>query len=105
MVLDTLEIVKSSLFLKVFLVDKEAGQTAREFFRDRHIKLTIILNDVTQNGRKEGICLWLPLDMSVGQAGFKDGQFVFSEPYFLKLRVQNGFAVSGNPNKFVIERK
>ena len=106
LVLDTLELVKSHLFMAAVLVDKKTGRMTGRILENRHIKLAVILNDVMLNDKMENIRLsFLPLDIGAGQAGYKDGCFVFSEMYFLNLEVHNGIAVSGDPNKFVIEKE
>lgn len=71
----------------------------------RFIILKVIINDIRENDKKETIFLDLPSGLGVGQAGFKDGQFVYSESYFLKLKVADGRAKSGDAAKFVIERE
>ena len=105
LVSNTLDLVKSSLFMAATLVDKNTGRMSGKMLENRHIKLSIIVSDVTKNDKNENIRLFLPSEIGVGQAGYKDGQFVFSETYFLKLQVNDGLAVSGDPNKFVIERE
>jgi hypothetical protein len=71
-----------------------------------HIRLGVIINDVVENDKKERIGLLLPADVGVGQAGYyKDGQFLYSENYFLKLKVIEGRAKSGDGTKFLIERE
>jgi hypothetical protein len=105
LVSNTLELVKSSLFMAATLVDKKTGLMSGKMLENRHIKISIIINDVTKSDRNENIRLFLPSDIGVGQAGYKDGQFVFSETYFLNLKVHNGLAASGDPNKFIIEHE
>jgi hypothetical protein len=105
LVFNTLDLVKSSLFMSATLVDKKTGRMSGKMLESRHIKLSVVINDITKNDKNENIRLFLPSDIGVGQAGFKDGQYVFSETYFLKLQVKNGLAVSGDPNKFIIENE
>ena len=105
LVLNTLDLVKSSLFMTATLVDKKTGRMSGKMLENRHIKLSIIINDVMKNDKNESIRLVLPSDTGIGQAGYKDGQYVFSETYFLKLQIKNGLAVSGDPNKFIIEHE
>ena len=103
LVLDVLELVKTNLFMAAMLVDKKTGRLAGRALENRHIKLTVINNDVLENENKENIRLFLPSNLGVGQAGYQDGQFVFNEPYYLNLRIRNGVAIPGDPTKFVIE--
>jgi hypothetical protein len=105
LVLDVLELVKANLFMAAVLVDKKTDRTTGRALENRHIKLTVIINAVSENEKKENIRLFLPSDMGVGQAGYRDGQLVFSEPYYLNLRIRNGVAVPGDPTTFVIERE
>lgn len=107
LVSNTLELVKSNLFMApILLVDKKTGRGAGKMLENRHIKLSMIINYVTRNDNNESIRLFLlPSEIGVGQAGYKDGQFVFSETYFLKLQVHDGLAASGDPNKFIVEHE
>jgi hypothetical protein len=102
---DTLDLVKSHLFLEGFLVDKKSGRRTKDKLERKHILLSVVINSVTENDKSQSIRLFLPSDLGVGQAGYKDGQFVFSEPYYLNLKVHNGFAVSGDPNRFIVEHE
>jgi len=105
LVLNVLELVKANLFMAAVLVDKKAGRMSGRALETRHIRLTFINNVVSENENKENIRLFLPSEMGVGQAGYKDGLFVFSEPYYLNLRIRNGVAIPGDPTKFVIENE
>ncbi len=105
LVLNTLELIKSYLYTAVTLVDKNTGHISGKVIENHHIKLEVIINDLRLNDKKEDIRLILPSEIGFGQAGYKDGQFIFSEAYFLNLKVHDGVAVSGNPNKYVIERE
>ncbi len=105
LVLDVLDLVKTNLFMAAVLVDKKTGRMTGRALENRHIRLTAIINAVSENEKKENIRLFLPSEMGVGQAGYKDGQFVFSEPYYLNLRIRNGVAIPGDPTKFVIENE
>ena len=106
LVLNTLELIKSYLYIAATLVDKNTGRFSGKVIENHHIKLEVIINDLRLNDKKEDIrFLILPSEIGFGQAGYKDGQFIFSEAYFLNLKVHNGVAVSGNPNKYVIERE
>jgi len=105
LVFNMLNLVKSHLFMSATLVDKKTGDMSGKMLESRHIKLSIVINDITKNDKNENIRLFLPSEMGVGQAGYKDGQFVFSEPYYLNLRNRNGVAISGDPTKFVIENE
>lgn len=105
LVVDVLELVKANLFMAANLVDKKTGRMTGRALENRHIRLSVIISDVSENEKKENIRLFLPSDMGVGQAGYRDGQLVFSEPYYLNLRIRNGVAVLGDSTRFVIERE
>lgn len=92
------------LLVSIFTVDQNTG-TVMSGIKNRHIRLSVRLSDIMENDKKERIRLDLPADTGIGQAGYKDGQFVYSESYFLKLKVVKGRAKSGNATKFVIERE
>ncbi len=106
LVLNTLKHLKSSLVLNLTVVNKKTGiplPGKKRYLETRHIELSFIINDLIENDRNEDIRLDLPLLYGpVGQAGYTDEQFVFSEPYYLNLKVDNGVAVSGDPKKFII---
>lgn len=105
LVLNTLELIKSYLLAAVTLVDKNTGHISGKVIENHHIKLRVIIKDLRLNDKKENIRLILPSEIGHGQAGYKDGQFIFSEAYFLNLKVFDGVAASGNPNKYVIEHE
>jgi hypothetical protein len=104
LVIDLLENLETQLFLYVTIDDKKSGRPLRSLNK-RHIILNVIINDIKENDKKENIFRDLPAGFGVGQAGYKDGQFVYSETYFLKLQVVEGRAKSGDGTKFVIERE
>jgi hypothetical protein len=72
-----------------------------------HIILRVKLRGLVKNDKNEDIFLLLPFGSALagGQAGYKDGQFVYSESYFLKLTISEGRAKSGDGTKFVIEKE
>jgi hypothetical protein len=107
LVSNTLELVKLKLYgVPIILVDKKTGRPSGKMLENRHIKLSMIISDVTKNDNNENIRLFLlPFEIGVGQAGYKDGQFVFSETYFLKLQVHDGLAASGDLKKFIVEHE
>jgi len=104
LVLNTLELVKSHLLL-LQIVDKNTGRLTGRPLENRHIELSVIISDIHDNDKNESIRLLLPSESGVGQAGYENGRFVFSETYFLNLKVHDGVAVSGDPNKFIIEHE
>lgn len=115
LVSDTVNLLKSRLQLGPRYVrgtrQLQKKQPPRPFeLTDEELKLTIILRDLFLNDRNEEIHAILSSDDSAlgdyGQASFFRGTFVYSEPYYLKLVVkEDGLAVSGDPTKFVIEKK
>lgn len=106
LVLNTLDLVKQNLsFPAISLVDKKTGRLTGEMIGNHHIALEVLFNHVTRDDKGGNIRMFLPNEMGVGSAGYKDRQFVFSEAYFLDLKVHDGLAVSGDPSKFVFERE
>ena len=63
------------------------------------------ISNLMVDQKDQPIRLNLPLVYDVGQAGYRNGQFVYSEDYYLKLQVIEGKAKSGDATKFVIERE
>ncbi len=105
LVSNTLELVKGYLYGAASLVDKKTGRHMGKILENRHIELCVTMLQVLNNDKNENIRLLLPSEIGFGQAGYRNGQFVFSETYFLMLQVHDGRAVSGDPNKFIIERE
>jgi hypothetical protein len=108
LVFNTLELLKAHLFFALLgRVDKGTvgGLAKDQKVEDRDIKLSVIIVDVIENDKNENIRLSLPAEHGIGLAGFNNGEFVYSEPYFLKLIVRNGRAVAGDRTRFVIEQK
>lgn len=111
LVLNTLGLVRAALLLKVNIVDKKTGVETGATIDNHHIQLAMIISNIFEDDTgayiqvPAGPSPWLPLDIGIGSAGYVDGQFVFSEPFFLDLKVQEGLAESGGPDKFIIERE
>jgi len=93
----------SDYLLFTRIVDKDTGEIKGLLLENRHIMLSIIINEVMENEKKESIRLLLPQSIGAGQAGYKEGKYIYSEPYFLNLKVRAGHAVPGDSTKFVIE--
>lgn len=53
LVLNTLDLVNLSLFSAATLVDKNTGHMSGKMLENRHINLSIIINDVTKNTNRE----------------------------------------------------
>ena len=104
LVRNVLERIRIQLLFSTSIVDQNTGMP-KKGIKNRHIRLSVKLADIRENDKKERIRLDLPTDTGIGQAGYKDGQFVYSESYFLKLKVLKGRAKSGDSTKFVIERE
>lgn len=93
------------LLFDLKIVDKETGSFST-FLKKQHIRLHMIVGGVMFDEKGKSIRLSLPhIRFSVGQAGYEDGEFIFSHDYYLHLRIKNGLAVSGDPQKFVIEKE
>lgn len=79
--------------------------------KSHHVFLCLKINDLRYDDKNESISGVLPGKLSLGPyylsglAAYSDGEFVFSESYYLNLKVNGGIAVSGDPKKFVIERE
>lgn len=101
LVVDLLGNLWTQLFTSVTIDNKKFGRSLDK----RHIILNVIITNVKETDKKESISLDLPAGFGVGQAGYKNGQFVYSESYFLKLNVSDGRAKSGDGTKFVIEKE
>jgi hypothetical protein len=105
LVFDTLKLLHSSIAGRgISLVDKKSGEFNGKMFEKHHISLTMIIGPIAVDEKGQNIRFILPtITTGLCQAGYNNRQFVFSESYFLSLRVNNSRAVSGDPNKFIIE--
>jgi hypothetical protein len=103
LVKNTLKNLRGHLLTAGTIVDKDSGLENGKLLENRHIKLSVTIEGVTENSDNESIRMALPYDVGIGQAGFADGYFVYSRPYYLDLRVINNKAVPGNKNSFDIE--
>lgn len=97
-----IEAAKASLFWKTILLDKK---TLKETTLTKsHLTLALMLNDLETDDKGQFIREFLlPNGIGVGQAGYKDGQFVYSRDYYLTLRIVQGKAVVGDGKQFIIE--
>jgi len=105
LVLDTLKVLHS-LLKSESLVDKKSGMYTAEYLKTNHIILTMKINGLPYLDEKgKSITMVLPtIDIGLGQAGYSDRKYVYSETYFLNLKLNDkGQIVSGDPNKFIIE--
>jgi small nuclear ribonucleoprotein (snRNP)-like protein len=100
-----IERIKSYFFREVTIVVKKTGLLTGRSLKNRDIILNIIINEVTENDKNESIRLLLPFEIGVGQAGYKDGRYVYSEDYFLRLTVTKGRAKAGDESKFILEKE
>jgi len=92
------------LMVDVRLVDKITGNRAGGLEQE-HIKLSLIISNLMLDQKDQPIRFLLPLVQDIGQAGYNNGQFVYSEDYYLKLQVIGDKAKSGDITKFVIEKE
>jgi hypothetical protein len=106
LVRQTVEFAHLHLLPRVgLLVDKKTGRSSDSLSR-RHLKVRLLLNEILVNNRGENIrTFFLPNDLGAGQAGYLDGQFIFSRDYYLNLRVVGGKAVAGDARQFVVEKE
>jgi len=71
----------------------------------RHIDLSVIISSVVYDTKRQ-MTRSLPSGLGAGHAGYKDGQFVYSNPYYLELEVTpEGKAKPGDPEQFTIEKE
>ena len=104
LVSDVLKTLVGLLF-DVKVVDKR-DRTSWIFLQTNHIKLNVIIGGIMVTTRGEPIRGLSPIGyLMTGQAGYSKGQFVYSQDYYLNLRVLEGKAVAGDATKFVIEKE
>jgi len=90
-------------FNSTVIVNKRTGRPFDRSFDKHDLVLTVLINDVVENEAGDSIRFFLPLDLGVGQAGYVNGQFVYSESYYLNIQVIDGRARTGDPSKFAIK--
>lgn len=99
-----LDVIRTDLEIhSISIVDEHGMPTKR--IENRHIKLSLMINDIRKNDKGQEINISLPLSIGSGVAGYKKGQFVFSKDYYLNLLVHKGVAKSGDSKMFVIEKE
>jgi hypothetical protein len=84
----------------ILVVDKQTGKGPR-VLEKAHIKLSLRLIEPHLLAMRAE----LPFGYAWGQAGYSDGQFFYSEDYYLGLRIVNGKPAEGDPSKFVVEKE
>ena len=87
------------------LVDKKTGLYSKNKIQKNNLVLMVRVSDITRDDKNNEVPVFLPSDIGYGQAGYKDGQYVYSEDYFLKLKIKNGIAASGDANRYIIENE
>lgn len=102
---DTLDVIVARLGAQVRLAESPSSQAAKAAFIRRHVNLTVAFSQIRENARGESIVLAIPQDIGDGQAGYANGTFVFSDPYYVHLQAAGEYAVVGDPTKFEIERE
>jgi len=102
LVSNTLNHLASFLYAEI-LVNKDTGLYSKDKIKNSNIVLSVRISGITRDDKNNIVPAFPPLDIGYGQAGYKDGKFIYSEDYFLKLKVKNGVAVSGNLDKYIIE--
>ena len=103
LVKNTLRNLRGHLQSAGTIIDKNTGQETSELLENKHIKLSVTIEGVTENTMGEPVRIALPYDAGFGQAGYANGYYVFSRLYFLDLQLINNKAVAGNKNSFDIE--
>jgi hypothetical protein len=90
---------------RVAVVDSQTGEFAAYANREQ-LMVTVILSEPARNDDGDVIRFFLPVEqlrLGVGHAGYIDGRYIFSVPYFLELELRNGVAVTGDATQFAIE--
>lgn len=74
--------------------------------RNHDIKLQVIISSLFKDDKGNNIreILILPYDM-IGQAGYLNGEYIFSENYYLNLKVKGDLAVSSGQDKVIIKKE
>lgn len=103
LVKNTLRNLKGHLLIAGTIFDKNSKRETGELIENKHIRLSIAIEGITETINGEPIHMALPNDAGIGQAGYANGYFVFSRPYYLNLKVINNKAVPGNENSFDLE--
>ncbi len=93
--------VKKNLF--TVTIHRKKKINSDSILQNRDIRLQLILNYIYEDDRGNRIRKILPYNL-IGQAGYLNGESIFSESYYLKLRVKDGRAVFSGPDKVIIER-
>jgi hypothetical protein len=68
------------------------------------IEIVLIINGIVKDDKGNNIRQILPYNL-IGQAGYINGEYIFSENYYLKLKIKNGLAVSSEQDKIIIEKE
>jgi hypothetical protein len=102
---NVLQSIFSSLQGDVY-IRPHSEKNSPKTLKRHHIELSLIISNVVNNAHGENIRLTLPTGIGVGHAGYKDGQFVYSNPYYLNLEITpEGKAKPGDPEQFTIEKE
>ncbi|MBU0728745.1 MAG: hypothetical protein KKE17_09185 [Proteobacteria bacterium] len=72
----------------------------------KDIVFSIILKDFKIDRKGRNLTALLPPEYNggIGQAGYRDGTFIFSTDYFAKIQIEQGAIVSGIANSFIFEK-
>lgn len=101
---EALQAIEDVSWRRIKIVNKQTGFGTDPLSR-QYISLTAIISAPYENLKGESIRLRLSEELGVGQAGYTNGTFVFSIPYYLDLGVKNGLAVPGDSKRFSIEQE
>ena len=71
--------------------------------RKPEVSISLIINDIFSDDKGNSIRGILPYDFS-GQAAYHNGEFIFSENYYLYLKVKDGVAQSVKQDRIIIEK-
>lgn len=100
---NTLRNLRGHLTTAGTIVNKTSGMENGKLIENSHIKFSVIIEGLSENSKNESTGMALPHGAGIGQAGYANGYFVYSRPYYLKLRVINDKAVPGDKDSFEIE--
>ena len=100
---NTLRNIRGHLLNAGVLVDKKSGKETGRIVENRQIKLYIVFDSVTKNTNNQVLNIKLPHNAGIGMAGYSNGFFIYSKPYYMDLKLIKNMAITGDETAFVIE--
>lgn len=102
LVRDVLRLVKNALLFEIRVYASTQATTWGRL-EDANLELYVLISNVLTDDTGRNIRIASFPQIDIGQAAFRKGTFVYSRPYYLDLRVENGVAVSGGNSALVVE--